>query len=202
MCSGLAIARTVTTVNSAAVTEFPGISTRGFCLIKPNLAAGGVAAVTADARRILAVWTPVSKDGRACLSSAETTTVPGWSASPSQGRRLLRIDVSAGAARGRCDASGRGGSFPGKGARGGHHPRPGCRNQCGRVTLNSLRPLSTVRTTIPQSQAALLLDRAADSQPEHRISVVAVFRLGQFRIVIDGLEGIGQPGLLDEFVPV
>jgi hypothetical protein len=33
------------------------------------------AAVTADARRILAVWTPVSKDGGACLSSAETTTI-------------------------------------------------------------------------------------------------------------------------------
>jgi hypothetical protein len=33
------------------------------------------AASTADARRILAVWTPVSEDGRSCMSGVTTTTV-------------------------------------------------------------------------------------------------------------------------------
>lgn len=32
---------------------------------------------TADARRILAVWTPISKDGRSCMSSLATATLRG-----------------------------------------------------------------------------------------------------------------------------
>jgi hypothetical protein len=39
-------------------------------------------ATTADARRILAVWTPVSQDGQSCMSNVTTTTIRGGALAP------------------------------------------------------------------------------------------------------------------------
>jgi hypothetical protein len=48
--------------------------------LKPPLCIPG--AITADARRILAVWTPVSEDGRTCMSNVTTTTIRGGALVP------------------------------------------------------------------------------------------------------------------------